>query len=132
VSGEVSPAKDPADVYPVSLKKNERFTASASVTGADNVLELSLWKPGVGDFDVSNDTGSQRVVSTGGFARDPRLIFRVKKAGTYFVSVEAPDVVDEDDPDYVPPVAEQYRLSMARKKIAVRKSPTKKKAKKKG
>ena len=130
----MSPAKDPSDVYPVSLKKGERFIASAKVSGADNFVDLGLWKPTVGDFDVSNEKIGQRIVSTGGFANDPQLLFRVKKSGTYFVSVEAPDVVDPDDPDAVPPAVEAYKLSMSRKKLAVRKPAPKKKkkAKKKG
>jgi hypothetical protein len=129
VSGEISPAKDPADLYPVKLKKGERFVASALITGADNVAELGLWTPSVGDFDVSDAKTNQRVVSTGGFATDPRLTFRVKKSGTYFVSVEAPDVIDEDNPDAVPPVAEPYKLTLSRQKIAVRKPAAKKKPK---
>ena len=131
VFGSVSPAKDPADVYPVKLKKGESFVASAKVTGTDNVVELGVWRPGVGDFDISNDKITQRVVSTGGFAVDPRLTFRVKKSGTYFVSVEAPDVIDEDDTDYVPPVTETYKLTMSRKLIPRAKPVKKKSAKKK-
>jgi hypothetical protein len=127
VTGEVSPAKDPSDVYPVKLKKGERFVASAKVTGTDNVVEIGLWKPSVGDFDVSNEKAGSRVVSTGGFANDPQLIYRVKKSGTYYVSVEAPDVIDEDDPDAIPPMVEAYKLSLSRKKLAVRKPAPKKK-----
>jgi subtilisin family serine protease len=138
LSGDVSPAKDPSDVYPVRLRKGERFVAGATVKtlkGVDSLIELGLWRPGVGDFDVSNEAAKQRVVSTGGFATDPRLTTRVTRTGTYYLSVEAPDAVDPDDPQAAIPVSQPYQLTLTRqtltvKKRAVKKKPVRKKAKK--
>jgi hypothetical protein len=127
VKGDLSPAKDPSDVYPVRLSKGDRFAASARVTGADSLAMLNLWKPTVGDFDVSNEATKQRIVSTGGFAVDPQLVYRVTKSGTYFVSIETTDAVDEDDPQASPPIAESYQLTFARTKL----KPTKTKKPKK-
>jgi hypothetical protein len=131
VAGTLSPAKDPADVYPVLLKKGERFVASAVVSGKDAVIELGVWRPSVGDFDVSKEATKQRVLSTGGFAVQPRLTMKVAKTGTYFVSVEATDVVDEDDPEAIPLVTEPYQLSVSRQKIKKSKKPVTKKKKRK-
>lgn len=114
LTGQVSPAKDPADVYPVRLKKGERFVASATVSGSDSLISLGLWTPAVGDFDVSNGVTKQEIVSSGGFASDPVLTFRAKKTGTYFVSVEAPDAVEPDDPTAVVPSSEPYRLVLSK------------------
>jgi hypothetical protein len=118
LKGAVSPAKDPADVYKVRLRRGERFVAAATtVKNTDSLLELGLWKPGVGDFDVSSGVAKQRIVSNGGFASDPRLAFRVTKGGTYYVSVEAPDAVDPDDPQAAVPVSQPYQLTFSRKKL---------------
>jgi subtilisin family serine protease len=121
LTGQVSPAKDPADVYPVRLKKGERFVASAIVTGRDSLISLGLWKPAVGDFDVSNGVAKQQIVSSGGFASDPVLKLRATKAGTYFVSVEAPDALDPDDPTAVVPSSEPYRLVLSKQPPPVKK-----------
>jgi hypothetical protein len=130
VRADVSPAKDPADVYPVRLRKGERFVASATAAaltkGTDSLLELGLWRPAVGDFDVSNGVTKQRIVSNGGFSTQPQLSMRVTKTGTYYVSVEAPDAVDEDEPQTVVPVAQPYALTLSRQKLKVKKPATKK------
>jgi subtilisin family serine protease len=128
LAGRVSPAKDPSDVYPVRLKKGERFVASAKTTVADGVLFLALWKPGVGDFDVTNEVGKQQIVTSGGFSPTPELKMRVTKTGTYYVSVEASDAVDEDEPEATVPVSATYQLALSRKKLKTR--PAAKKPKK--
>lgn len=123
VSGELSPAKDPSDVYPVRLKKNERLTASATVSGTDALIALGFWKPTVGDFDVSNAVTKNEVVSTGGFANQPQLKMTAKATGTYFVSVEATDAVDPDDPTDIAPVSEPYKLSLSKVLVKPAKKP---------
>ena len=125
--GKLSRAKDPADVYPVRLRKGERLVAQAVAAASSSLFSLSIWKPGVGDFDVSGDVAKQRAVSTGGFAVDPQLKMRVQKSGTYFVSVEAPDLIDEDDEDAEIPESEAYTLKLSRQKIKPRPTPKKKK-----
>jgi subtilisin family serine protease len=127
--GEVSPAKDPSDVYPVRIKKGERLTVSAKASGADALIALGLWKPTVGDFDVSNEVGKNEIVSTGGFADDVALKMDAKKSATYFVSVEAPDPVDPDDPTAAPPVSEPYQLVMTKTKTPKPKKKPKAKSK---
>ena len=136
LTGTLSRAKDPSDVYPVFLKKGESFVASTKAASPDSLFSLGIWSPAVGDFDVSAEVAKNRVVSTGGFAVDPVLRFRVKKGGTYFVSVEVPDLIDEDQSDEQTsppeiPESEGYTLKLSRQKIKTRPKPTKKKSKKK-
>ena len=114
LAGDVSPAKDPADVYRLRLKRGERLTVAASTTTANGLLALGLWKPTVGDFDVSNQVAKNELVSTGGFASDPSLKTLAKKTGTYFLSVEAPDPVDPDDPTSESPAVEPYRVMLSK------------------
>jgi Subtilase family len=110
----VSPAKDPSDVYRVRLKKGERFFASAAARPADALISLSLWKPAVGDFDVTNEIAKNRIVSSGGFSDTIALKMVAKKSGTYYISVEAPDAIDPDDPTDIPPTTESYKLTLSR------------------
>lgn len=128
VTGQLSRAKDPADVYPVRLKKNERLTVSATAQLADSVISLSIWSPSVGDFDVTNNVGKNRIVTTGGFASDPALKTMAKKSGTYYVSVEATDLIDEDlGPDEQPPPLPQSEPYTAKfSKVLVKRKPVKK------
>jgi hypothetical protein len=128
--GQVGPAKDPSDVYAVKLRKNERFVASAKVKGTDSLVFLGLWKPAVGDFDVTNEITKQQIVSSGGFSATPELKMRVTKSGTYYVSVEAPDAIDADDPKAVVPVSQPYQLVLSRSTIKAPKKPAKKRKKK--
>jgi hypothetical protein len=57
---------------------------------------------------------------------------RVTRGGTYYVSVEAPDVIDEDDPEDVAPTSQPYQLLLSKSKLATKKvkKPAKKKPKK--
>jgi hypothetical protein len=114
LSGEVSPAKDPADVYRVKLGKGTRFVASARVGGANSFVFLALWRPSAGNFDVSNDVAQHQVATSGGFSPTPQLDVRVKKGGNYFVSIEAPDAVDPDDLSASVPASERYRLVLSK------------------
>ena len=126
VVGSVSPSKDPSDVYRVRLKKGDRFVASANVTSGDGVVFLGLWKPTVGDYDVSNEVTKQQIVSSGGFSPTPELKMRVTKTGTYYVSVEAEDPIDPDDPEDVAPTSEPYKMTLSRKHLKTRPAPKKK------
>jgi hypothetical protein len=128
LTGELSPAKDPSDVYRVQLKKGWRLTASTSGTVAAGLLALGFWKPTVGDYDVSTGTTKNQVVSTGGFTDSPALKMKAPRSGTYYVSVEAPDPVDSDDPTAEPPAIEPYKLTLAKTPPLKRKTPAKTKA----
>jgi Subtilase family len=112
--GEVSPAKDPDDLYRVRLKKGERFYANATASGSDSLIGLGFWKPTVGNFDVSNGNLKQEIVSSNGFSKAPALSMRAKSTGTYYVSVEAPDVTGPDDTTAVVPITEPYRLVLSK------------------
>lgn len=133
IIGQLSRAKDPADVYPVRLKKSERLTVSAKAQLPDSLISLSIWSPSVGDFDVTGDVAKNRIVSTGGFANDPVLKTIAKKSGTYYVSVEATDLIDEDlDPNEQPPELPQSEPYTAKfSKVLVKRKPAKKKTTKK-
>ena len=133
LTGEVSGAKDPADVYRVQLKKGERLFANGKATGnTDALLSLGLWKPSVGDYDVSNGVTKSQVVSSGGFAHDPALKMKTVRGGTYYVSVEAPDAIDPDDPADEAPALEPYTLTLTKTPPVKAKKTKKKKAKKGG
>ena len=114
LAGEISAAKDPSDVYRVRVKKGERLTATAVVSGTDSLVSLGLWKPNAGDFDVTNEVTKNELAGTGGFARDAVLKMSSKKTATYFVSVEAPDAIDPDDPTDEAPVSEPYQLLLSK------------------
>jgi hypothetical protein len=98
----------------VRVRKNERLTAGAVVRGKDALVALGLWKPAVGNFDVTNQVTKNQIVSTGGFGSDVALKMLAKKTGTYYLSVEAPDAVDPDDPTDVAPVSERYQLLLSK------------------
>lgn len=131
LTGTLSRSKDPSDVYPVRVGKNQRLSVSAKATLKDSVLDLNVFKPSVGDYDVSNGITSQQLTGVGGFAADPRLVTRVAKAGTYFISVEVPDLLDDaDQEDGVSiPAIEPYSLSVSVKKIPAQKRRAKKRSK---
>ena len=121
VIGSLSRAKDPSDVYPVRLTKGERLVAQAVAKSGSSLFSLSLWKPGVGDFDVSNEVAKNRAVATGGFATDPELKLRAPKSGTYYVSVEVPDLIDDgEDLNAVIPESEAYTLKLSRARVKTR------------
>jgi len=79
------------------------------------LLTLGVWKPSAGDYDVSNDVAKSQIVSSGGFANDPQLKLKAPATGTYYVSVEAPDVLNTDvDPVEVAPAVEPYQLTLSK------------------
>lgn len=96
--GSVSPAKDPADVYRVSLAQRERIVVSVSAADPDALLELAILDPRAEDFDVTDDVDEWADVATGGLSSDPQLELTARRAGIYYVAVTAQDAVDPDDP----------------------------------
>jgi hypothetical protein len=111
VQGSISPAKDPADVYPVRLNKGERIVVSATASIPTGLLALSILRPTAGDWDVTDDVYDDRPVATPGVQQDPRIELTVTRTGTYYIAVESTDPVDPDDPSAVPPDAVPYTLS---------------------
>jgi hypothetical protein len=109
--GTVSPAKDPADVYPVVLRKGERLVVSAKAADAAHLLELQILRPSATGFDVTEGDPENVAVGTAGLQSDPQLELRAGRSGTYFIAVVAPDAVDADDPAIVAPDLEPYTLS---------------------
>jgi hypothetical protein len=107
------------------------LTVSATTAKADSLISLGLWKPAVGDFDVTNGVTKQEIVSTGGFSGDPALKTLAKATGTYYISVETTDAVDEDEPTAVIPASEQYQMLVSKVKVPVKKTKKKAPAKKK-
>jgi hypothetical protein len=95
--GSVSPAKDPADVYRVSLAKRERMVVTVAAADPNALLELAIFDPRVEDFDVTDDVDEWADVATGGLSDDPQLELTAKRSGTYYIAITAQDAVDPDD-----------------------------------
>jgi subtilisin family serine protease len=109
--GSVSPAKDPSDVYRVSMSKGERLVVSVSAADPDALLELSILDPRVADFDVTDGVEEYALVATGGLSSDPQLELRASRSGTFSIAVEAAEAVDPDDPTALAADLEPYTLS---------------------
>lgn len=96
VSARVSSAKDPVDVYRVHGVRGKAITATATGTpGA--LLDVSIWDRTTGGFDISGGVDKHLLASTNGYTRSPVVSLRVKRTGTYFVSVDTADVPDPQD-----------------------------------
>ena len=116
VKARVSSAKDPEDVYKVYVARRQVLTARVTGT-AGALLDVTIWNRNTGNFDVSKDVAKTQLVSTGGYSQGPEVSYRAKKGGTYYVSVDTPDVPDPDeDPDQVARPDEPYQLTVTRKK----------------
>jgi hypothetical protein len=110
-TGTVSPAKDPADVYRVSLAKRERMVVSVSAADPNALLELSLLDPRVEDFDVTDDVDEWALVATGGLSSDPQLELTAARSGTFYIAVTAAEAVDPDDAAQTAAEVEPYTVS---------------------
>jgi hypothetical protein len=109
--GSVSPAKDPADVYRVSLSKRERLVVTVAAADPDALLELAIMDPRVEDFDVTDDVDEWADVATGGLSNDPQLELTARRSGTYYIAVTSQDAVDPDDPTATAAEAVPYTVS---------------------
>jgi hypothetical protein len=110
-TGTVSPAKDPADVYRVSLAKRERMVVSVSAADPNALLELSLLDPRVEDFDVTDDVDEWALVATGGLSSDPQLELTAARSGTFYIAVSAAEAVDPGDATQTAAEVEPYTVS---------------------
>jgi hypothetical protein len=130
VKGAVSPAKDPADVYRVTLSARERLVATVAAADPAALLELAVLGPRAGDFDVSEGIDENRLVATGGLSNDPQVEVTAKVSGTYYLAVQSADAVDPDDATAIAADLEPYQLSAYKQhKTAKKKKATKKPAK---
>lgn len=109
--GSVSAAKDPADVYRVSLSKRERLVVSVAAADPDALLELAILDPHVADFDVTDGVDQYALVATGGLSSDPQLELTAARSGTYYIAVEAAEAVNPDDPTVMAADLEPYTVS---------------------
>jgi hypothetical protein len=122
--GSVSPAKDPADVYRVSLSKRDRMVVTVSGADVGALLELSILGPGAGDFDVTDGVDEFRLVATGGLSNDPQLEVTASRSGTYYIAVSAADI-DPEDPNSAPADLEPYQVSAYKQHKKAKKSSKK-------
>jgi hypothetical protein len=122
--GSVSPAKDPADVYRVSLSKRERLVVSVNAASPNALLELAILDPRVGDFDVTDGVAEFSLVSTGGLSSDPQLEITASRSGTFYIAVQAAPPVDPEEPTAKVADLEPYTVSAykQRKKAKAKKS----------
>src|SRR5262249_37645775 len=120
-------AKDPADVYRVSLIKRERMVVTVTAADPDALLELSILDPRTEDFDVTDDVDQWALAQTGGLSSDPQLEITASRSGTFYVAVTAQDAVDPDDPTATAAEVEPYTVSAykQRKKAKAKKRPKK-------
>lgn len=126
VRGTVSPAKDPADVYPVLLRKGQTVTVRATASAAA-LIDLTLWTPQAGPFDVTNDVAEHIAADYNGFSSAPQISYRVRRGGRYFVSVNASDVpeqpTDPSEPPATTPDFERYLLTVSTSKPRPKRRP---------
>ncbi len=120
LSGRVSSARDPQDVVPVFLRKGELLTASAKASPGDAVIDLGVWNTNTGSFDIGAGRTNSLVADAAGLTSEPLAHYRAKRTGTFFVSVEAPDVPDPTDPqaslDFKVEPEIGYRLTLRKRR----------------
>ncbi len=131
VRSSVQPGKDPNDVYPVAIKKGELITVSVAAAKSTGLLDIGIWGPGTGSFDVSSGSSTNLLKDAEGLTNAPAVGYRAKRNGTFYVSVEGPDLPNplaaDADQTLKPVSVEAY----TRYTMTIRKTPAKKKAKKK-
>lgn len=91
IRARASAYNDPVDVYKVSLRKGEHFTAKLSgPTGSR--YALSLWNKRTKGFDITNlRTGGRRIAYRDRRGRTEQLELKAAtKTGIFYLAVEAP------------------------------------------
>jgi len=96
IKSAVEVGKDPQDVYPVYARRGETLSASAEAKGGD--LGLGIWRPSTGSFDIGKGRDTYLMNDAGGVTPSPDASVHVTRTGTYYVSIEAPDLPDPADP----------------------------------
>jgi subtilisin family serine protease len=131
IADSLSASEDTTDVFRIKLKKGEAISANVStkVTGA--LFSISLLDRTSGGLDLTNDVTKHVLKNSGGLSNTAFFTKRVKRAGTYFVAVETPDTLqDEDTSDSTPIPDQAYTLKLKRQKPLKHKKTKKKSAKK--
>jgi subtilisin family serine protease len=95
IKSAVEVGKDPQDVFPVYVKRGQTLTANGEAKGGD--LGMGIWRPSTGDFDIGKARTTYEADDSEGVTPSPRTVLKVTKTGTYYVSVEAPDLPDPKD-----------------------------------
>ena len=130
LTSAVSPGKDPDDVYQVYLKRGERLTAEAVSGSSAGLLDVGVYSPRTGNFDISQGLDTYLLADSRGLTNDPLVSYRAGRTGTYYVSVDAPDVIAPGDAaGGSTSLQPETKYTLKLRKLAVSK---KKKTKKKG
>jgi len=93
----VESGKDPQDVFPVYIRSGQTLTVGAT-SGTAGLLSLGVWSPKTGPFDIGKGRATYLLADSAGVTSNPLVSYRARRSGTYFVSVEAPDIPDPSDP----------------------------------
>src|SRR4051794_23916175 len=96
VAARVGSAKDPTDVWPIKLRKNQSVTARVTGAASDALLDVSIWDSKTGNFDISNDKETHQIAGTAGFSSGPEVTATADRGGTYYVAVDTVDPGDVD------------------------------------
>ena len=128
IKSAVSVGKDPQDVFPVYLKRGQTLTVTGESKGGEVIS--GIWRPSTGSFDVSTGRTTFLADASDGLSTSPRSSLKVTRTGTYYVSIEAPDLPDPKDDltsrNKVDPQT-TYTLKLQRSKTPKAKKKTKKK-----
>lgn len=112
-SAVVSSIKDPQDVWPVFVRKNQRVKVTAA-GGPGALLDLSVWDPGTGAFDIGKDRRRHLLAELGSFYARPSLKFRANRTGVHYIAIVAPDPpVPSIDPGVDPETEEKAHAADA-------------------
>jgi hypothetical protein len=114
----------------VSLIKRERLVVSVTAASPDALLELGIFDPRVGDFDVTDNVSDFQRVATGGLSADPQLELTATRSGTYYIAVEAAPAVDPEDPTATAADLEPYTVSAYKQRKKAKKPAAKRRSKK--
>jgi subtilisin family serine protease len=132
LKSSVQPGKDPDDVFPVYVQKGRLLTVTATAVKTTSLLSIGIWSRNTGSFDVSTNKTDSLIIDSEGVTNNPRIQYRAKSTGTYYVSVDAPDPPDASDERTSSTVVEPYiRYTLSMTKGKAKKKATKKKKKKK-
>ena len=128
IKSALSVGKDPQDVFPVYLKRGQTLTVTGESKGGEVIS--GIWRPSTGSFDVSSGRTTFLADASDGLSTSPRSSLKVTRTGTYYVSIEAPDLPDPKDDltsrNKVDPQT-TYTLKLQRSKTPKAKKKTKKK-----
>ena len=118
VQGSLSSEKDPQDVYPIDLRAGQRLTVRCATSGSD-LVDLELYKPSAGVFDVTRGVDTALVAGSDGLADNPVVSYRARRGGRYYVAIVAPDAPSSSTADAQPTYATEisYRLSLLKRKV---------------